>query len=179
MRNLRARGWVLAVVAAAGFCAPATAQPTETDVKAAFLPRFARYVTWPAYAVPGGSDPFVLCVIGNDPFGAVLDSAAKSQSVNGRRIVVRRLDAATSAAQCQIAFVGGNDQQSASDILTALQSLPVLTVTDSKTGAARGIIHFSVVRGRVRFSIDDVRADAQGLSISSRLLALAISVRQR
>lgn len=179
MKMLRAFGWMLAFVAAAGFCAPASAQPTETDIKAAFLPRFARYVTWPDFAVPGGSDPFVLCVIGNDPFGSALDLAARSQSVNGRRIIVRKLDSVASAAQCQIAYVSGNDDQPAAQVLAALRSLPVLTVTDSKGDGSRGVIHFAVVHGRVRFYIDEVQADARGLTISSRLLALAISVKQK
>jgi hypothetical protein len=41
------------------------------------------------------------------------------------------------------------------------------------------MIHFSMVSGRVRFFIDDAGAAERGLSISSRLLALAIGVRQR
>jgi hypothetical protein len=72
----------------------ARAEPTDTAVKAAFLPRFAKYVTWPPAAVPKGSDPFVLCVIGGDPFGPLLDQAAQSQTVDGRRIVVKRMDSA-------------------------------------------------------------------------------------
>ena len=73
---------------------PAIAQPSETAVKAAFLPRFARYVTWPQSAAPSGNEPFVLCVIGTDPFGSALDQAAQNQSIDGRRIVVRRLSSA-------------------------------------------------------------------------------------
>jgi hypothetical protein len=52
-------------------------------------------------------------------------------------------------------------------------------VTDARTSSHRGIIHFSVVGGRVRFFIDEAEASERGLSISSRLLALAIGVNQR
>jgi hypothetical protein len=55
----------------------------------------------------------------------------------------------------------------------------VLTVTDAANGGARGIIHFQVVSGRVRFAIDTVAARRKGINISSRLLALATDVRQR
>jgi hypothetical protein len=151
------------------------AQPTDTAVKAAFLPRFARYVTWPITATPKGSDPFVLCVIGSDPFGAMLEDAARSQLVNGRRITVRRMDSAAGADNCQIAYVGGSR---AAAILAAIGREPVLTVTDSDTGGQRGIIHFVLLGGRVRFFIDQSAAAQRGLSISSRLLALAVGVRQ-
>ncbi len=157
----------------------ASAQPTENDIKAAFLPRFARYVIWPPAARPAGADPFVLCVIGSNPFGDELDSAARGQSVDGRRIVVRHLDSPSSAADCHIAFLGGSRTLTVGQMLATLRGKPILTVTDAHISDARGIIHFSVVDGRVRFFIDDADADSRGLAISSRLLALAISVRQK
>jgi len=159
--------------------AHAFAQASDAAVKAAFLPRFARYVTWPPAAVPKGSNPFVLCVIGSDPFGSMLDDAARSQSVDGRKIAVRRLDGAAGADGCQIAFVGGSKGQTAAQMLSALAGKPLLTVTDGGTGGARGMIHFTVVGGHVRFFIDEASAAQRGLSISSRLLALAIGVKQR
>jgi len=56
----------------------------------------------------------------------------------------------------------------------------VLTVTDGAgPPGARGIIHFTLKDRRVRFVIDEAQAAERGLSISSRLLALAVSVRQR
>lgn len=153
----------------------ARAQVSAIAVKAAFVPRFARYVTWPPAAMPKGSDPFVVCVIGSDPFGGLLQGAARSQTVDGRGIVVRRMDSAADADSCQIAFVGGGR---AGQILAALGRKPILTVTDSGSNSARGIIHFVVTGGRVRFFIDQASAMQRGLSISSRLLALAVGVRQ-
>ena len=167
--------------AAAGalmLCAPAIAEPTDTAVKAAFLPRFARYVTWPAAAMPKGSDPFVLCVIGGDPFGTALDDAASSQFVDGRRIVVRRMSSASGAETCQIVFVQGSKAQSSTQLIAAFGHRSILTVTDAGNGSQRGIIHFAVVGGRVRYFIDQSSAARNGLTISSRLLALAIGVKQ-
>jgi hypothetical protein len=55
----------------------------------------------------------------------------------------------------------------------------VLTVTDARAGPAQGMIHFTIRQGKVGFHIDDATAARSRLSISSRLLQLAISVRQR
>lgn len=154
---------------------PAAAQPTDVAVEAEFLPRFARYVTWPPAAIPKGSDPFLLCVIGGDPFGSMLDDAARSQSILGRSIVVRRMDSAATADSCQIVFVNGGR---AGQTIAELSRRPILTVTDPSGGGERGIIHFVVAGGRVRFFIDQAAATKRGLAISSRLLALAVGVRQ-
>jgi hypothetical protein len=153
------------------WAAAAKAEPTDTAVKAAFLPRFARYVTWPAGAMPKGSDPFVLCVMGHDPFGPMLDDAARSQLIDGRRIVVRRVGPAE-VDGCHIMFVSGRGE------VVSSTGRPVLTVTDTGNGGARGIINFVISEGRVRFFIDQRSATRRGLIISSRLLALAVGVRQ-
>jgi hypothetical protein len=123
-----------------------------------------------------GSGPLAICVIGDDPFGNALDQAAASQSVDGRSLVVKRLSSANGASVCAIAFVDGSHT---GETLAALGRQPILTVTDSRSSSQRGIIHFAVIGGRVRFYIDNAQAQARGLTISSRLQALAIGVNQR
>ncbi len=170
------RAVVAAGAAALSVPCAAAAPASENAVKAAFLPRFARYVTWPPATRPAGGGAYVLCVIGDDPFGASLDQAARSQSIDGHRLIVRRLATANGAGQCDVAFIGG---ARAGQTLAALGRRPVLTVTDARNSSQRGIIHFSVVSGRVRFLINEAEAAARGMTISSRLLALAVGVNQR
>ena len=148
-------------------------------MKAAFLPKFARYVAWPAAARPGPRAPFQLCVIGRDPFGRMLDQAAAGELIDGHAVSVRRLPTAAGAAGCHLAFVQGNGVQDTARLLEALRGQPTLTVTDARAGGQRGMIHFTVAGGRVRFFIDEAEAVERRLSISSRLLALALGVRQR
>jgi len=159
--------------------APAPAQPTEAAVKAAFIPKFARYVQWPPGAQPGPRQAFQLCVIGRDPFGPLLDQAAASELIEGRAVAVRRLASTEGAAGCHLAFVRGGTPQDTASFLLALRGQPILTITDGRAGPQRGMIHFTVAAGRVRFFIDEAAAAETRLAISSRLLALALGVRQR
>jgi hypothetical protein len=121
----------------------------------------------------------VLCIVGRDPFGSLLEQAARSQGVDGRNIVVRRLSNAVAARGCHLAFVGGTPQQPTGQMLAMLGGQPILTITDARSGTQRGIIHFALVSGRVRFFIDEAAAAQKGMSISSRLLGLAVAVRAR
>ncbi len=58
-----------------------------------------------------------------------------------------------------------------------MHGAPVLTVTDGATDpAAKGIINFVIADDRVRFEIDNSAALADGLTISSKLLSLAVHV---
>lgn len=153
--------------------------PLDVQVKAAFLPKFAAYVNWPPGALGDPTDPVLICVIGQDPFGRTLDDAAASQHLGQHPIEVRRLDGTANADRCHIAFLGGSMRQSAAAMQEALRGQPVLTVTDSNLGEGRGIVHFALKSGRVRFHIDDALAARSNLSISARLLNLALSVRPR
>jgi hypothetical protein len=155
--------------------APASAEVSDVAVKAAFIPKFARYVTWPPSAPSRTNPQMVICVIGDDPFGTTLNQAAAGQEVDGRAFTVKRLASAAGASDCAIAFIDG---ARTGETLAALGRQPILTVTDSRSSSQRGVIHFAIIDGRVRFFIDNAQAQARGLTISSRLLALAVGVNQ-
>src|SRR5690348_11218885 len=71
-------------------CALAGPVPGEYQVKAVFLFNFTHFVEWPADAFPGPAAPFVIGVLGQDPFGSALDEAVRGETVNGHPLVVQR-----------------------------------------------------------------------------------------
>lgn len=150
---------------------------SELAAKAAFLARFGAYVTWPQSVIPPGA-PLTLCVIGDDPFGSVLEQAVAGQIVNDHPMVLRRYPAFTEQASCHIAYITGSPTQTIEETLLAARRSAVLTVTDAQYGDARGIIHFHIVSGRVRFQIDRGLASEARLDIGSRLLGLGLTAPQ-
>lgn len=168
---------VLAAVLATSPSSLALAQSLETSVKANYLARFAAFVQWPAGSVPASGSPLVICVVGDDPFGRQLDQALTGQSVNGHRITARRLARLEAASGCHIAYLAGSSAQTVAAGLAAA-GRGVLTVTDEARGPERGAVHFVLFQTRVRFHVDTGQASRRGLTISSRLLSLALSVRE-
>lgn len=167
------------VLVVSGSCAPAWAATADEDmVKAAFLSKFARYVTWPPQARAVGGAPLVICTIGADPMGQLVQQVAGGQRIDDHPIVVRRTTAGAAASSCHVAFVQGSSPNATAAALTALAPYPVLTVTDQRAGAVRGMIHFTVAGNRVRFFINSGAATQRGLEVSSRLLSLAVEVTQ-
>jgi hypothetical protein len=79
---------------------------------------------------------------------------------------------------CQLLFIGSADPTVVGAALDATKGQAVVTVTDTNA-ARRGVISFVVVGNRVRFDIDDSLAAQGGISISSKLLGLARTVKQR
>ena len=159
----------------------AHAQASEEQVKAAFLPKFARYIQLPAADQPAPGQPYYLCIIGRDPFGPTIDRAAASETIDGHAVAVRRFAnaEAPAVAGCHIAYLAGDSDSQTGQMLGSMRRHATLTVTDARWGKQRGMIHFVVAGGRVRFHIDEATASNRGITISSRLLALAIDVKQR
>ena len=149
-------------------------KPTEYEVKSAFLFHFARLTEWPTGAVAAG-EPFVVAVVGHDPFGAALDRVLEGQSVHGRPLLLRR--AATPEALPEvphILFVVA-ERAEAARILRHFRDKPVLTVGEMDGfGEMGGMVNFFVTaEGRIRFEINVREAEAKGLRISSQVLKLA------
>ena len=132
---------------------------------------------WPAATFASTFDPFVICVVGADPFGAVLDRAVAGQRAAGRMIVVKRLARAPRDSGCQIMYMSGSTAQPVKDALSVVHATPVLTVTDG--GNPAGVIDFALDKGSVRLRVDDQLAAEDGLTISSKLLGLAMAVKPR
>lgn len=158
----------------------AQAQTTalEAVVKANYLYKFAPFVGWPPRSFAGADSPFNICVLGEDPFGAVLDQAVRGQQVDGRPIVIRRASTAEPGLACHLVFAGRPRGQSTAEMLDVVARQPVLTVTDRSRGVSGGMIQFVLSQGRVRFEIDAAAAEASGVTISSKLQALAVSFRR-
>lgn len=174
---VRLARWALLVLLLPAPALAADGDPLEYAVKATYLYKFAAYVDWPASAFATPGSPLTLCIAGDDPFGASLDSAVRDQRVAGRALVVRRLKSVGREADCHILFVGGADPLRA-QFLAAVRGSAVLTVTDRhESGGAAGIIDFVMRDNRVRFDIDEAAATRNGLVISSKLLKLALNLR--
>jgi hypothetical protein len=147
-------------------------------VKATFLYKFPLYVTWPERAFAAATSPFTLCIVGDEAFAALVERAARGQAVDGHPIAVVAPGTPAGEAPCRVVFVATADPGVARAALAAVAGLPVLTVTDGMADpAAQGMINFVIAAGRVRFAIDEAQAARSGLSVSSKLLSLAVAVR--
>ncbi len=158
---------------------PAHAQGvSEYEVKAAFLFNFAKFVEWPPEAFSDSGAPLIIGIIGDDPFGSAIDQTIDGKTVNGRRLMIRRLRWGQNLRGCHVLFVSSSEQKRLSAILEHLKGACVLTVSEMGQFIQQGgIIGFVIEASKVRFEINTSAAEPARLRISAKLLALAKVVR--
>ena len=175
MPGFRTRwGWLIAASLLAIAQTRGESRLSEYEVKAAFLYKFATYVRWPPQSAAVTDAPFVIGVIGKDPFGRALDAVMKGQSVHGRAVVVKRLARPEEALRCQVVFVCSSERGALRQILGTLNGAPVLTVGDTDRFAEQGgMINLTTEENHIRFEINKRAIDRAGLKVASQLLGLA------
>jgi len=147
----------------------------EYAIKAAYLYQFGHYIQWPADSFADEQSPFVIGVLGADPFGDALEEIARDKKIAGRPIVIERFASIADYKPCHILFVSSS--ASSGDKSAAIQKrqpFPVLLVGESPGFAEQGgTIDFIIEANRVRFEVNMEVAKREQLKISSKLLSLA------
>lgn len=146
----------------------------EYKLKAAFLFNLAKFTQWPEENSTG---PFVIGIVGDDPFGSSLEVFHDRQVV-GRPIEVRYLEPEDDLLVCQIVFIAPSAMPRSAEILAVVEGAPVLTVGDVDGFATSGgMINLLLVEEKIRLEVNVDRSLAAGLQISVRLLNLGTIVR--
>ena len=185
--HLRVACWLVALVALALLPAahgtfarkgPASAQqqePTEYDLKAIFLQRFATpYVKWPETAFEDQTSPFVVAVLGKNPFGKNLDRLFQTTKVGEHPCKVVYYESVADLKPCHMLFVTQAHEKDLKKIGEFRKDKPILIVAESIAAAQTGAhIGFYMDKSRLRFAINPTEAKAVKLEISSELLKLA------
>jgi hypothetical protein len=166
-------GLLLGAAAVTARAAPPAASK-EYQVKAAFLLNFTEFIQWPAAAFANPDEPITVGVLGDDPFGAVLEQTFQDESVQGRKLVVKRSSRIEDLKTCQLLFISQSEKDRQADIIASLEDVSTVTVADMDQFAQHGgIIDFYIDRNKIRFEINTDAAQHKGLRISSQLLRRA------
>jgi hypothetical protein len=169
------------LLALGGCCALASSavaqdvvQQREYNVKAVSLYAFGRYVTWPETVFAGPTSPFIIGVLGGNPFGDALSRIAAKKNLNGRPIEVRELKSPDEGAACHIVFITRTvTQDLEAKVFQQYSGKPVLLVGETPGFAERGgIINFYQSGANVRFELNPERGVQSSLSLDAKLLSL-------
>jgi len=146
----------------------------EYSVKLAVLYNFTQFVEWPAETFRDANAPLMVCVVGEDPFGADLERELRTRTAGSHRLEMTRVKQGSDLRACHIVFVTAAQKKRTPTILASLGGADTLTVGETKEFTEHGgIISFTIEKNKLRFEINLDAARRTRLKISSKLLALS------
>lgn len=144
---------------------------TEYQVKSAFLAKFPHFIDWPGKAPDA---PFVICVLGRNPFGSCLDDLVRHTRFLDHPTVLRYVQNPQEALGADLVYISRSEVKRIAEIVAVFRDRPILTVGDTKGYAEQGVlINLYMSGGSVRFEINVKAVARSGLRFRSNLLRLA------
>lgn len=142
----------------------------EFQVKSAFLLNFARYIKWPNHKFTLPDSKIEICILDFNPFGEHLNKYMEHK-IEGRGIKISYFIEATELAGCHIVYttIVRTNRLYALEQQAINQNFLLVTEIDNT-----GMINFLINDGKIRFKINQLKAQHAGLNISSQLLKVGI-----
>jgi hypothetical protein len=171
---------VIGILATAMVASGASPEPTQSQtkseyaLKAVFLYNFCRFIEWPKSEFASPTDPIIIAVIGEDPFGPLLEEAVRRETVRGHPIKIERLRKPESIGHCHLLFISQSEVGRMDAILAAVTGKSVVTVGETDAFLDQGgMIALTAERNRIGLHINPLLLRAANLDVSSKLLRVA------
>jgi hypothetical protein len=166
--------WMLGAFLALLLAAPASAQQlNELNLKAQYLVGFTGFVQWTDGERP---PPISIGVVGDKVLFDAVSVQAARQRAAGRDLEARFIAPGDSLQGLDILFLSKDFEGELKALIAQAARYQILTVGESDGFIdAGGMIEFVLRKNRLRFEINLVATESNGMSLSSKLLRLAES----
>ena len=198
--------WGIVITVTCSAISAANKKITEYQLKTVYIYKFIPFVQWPQFAGAAagkaqstrnnfngknnsdGSDPnrlppFVIGIVGNDPFGNYFKSVeGKIIKANNRKLKVVRFGPYQEKhdyQQCQILFINLSKKNQVIEIIEETKNRPMLTISDQQDFLKYGgMINFVLSKNKICWEINQTPVTKSGLKVSTQLLRSAAKVVQ-
>jgi hypothetical protein len=167
-----ARRIALTAVALVLVVPPASGElASESQLKAAYLINFLKYVEWPETGTT-----INLCLFGRNNLIAHL-AVHDGRLIGGRELHIRKVSNAEQIVDCHELFIPASEASHFASVIRWVDKQPILTVSDAETFPAEGgAIAIFRSNGGLRFDINAEALDKAGLHASPLMMRLARKV---
>ena len=157
------------------FCVLSTltqAQISETELKAAYIERFTRFIEWPTN-IDNNTEKtnFVITVLGDNTYGSSLNNLFNEYKIKELPVTLKYTNNYNEIIESNIVIICNSERKKLRETLKFLETKPILIISDSKDFAKEGTyINMYLDGNRVRYEINLKAIEKTGLKVSSLLL---------
>jgi hypothetical protein len=133
------------------------AQANIYVLKAVYLEKFSRFVTWPEECeMENVNKPFVIGVIGKTPLYKNLEQIYSIQKINKKKVIIKKILQYHEIEDCHILVITESERKNLNNIISFTKKLNVVTVGDSPMFAEKGVlINFIEEKNKLKFEINE------------------------
>jgi len=155
---------------------------THTDgrlLKAAFIYNFAKFTRWPENTWKQQNAPLNLCTIGKDELINELKRLT-GKTIKDHPVITQSLQNKQIPDNCHLLYIASSEKNHYKNILESVHNKPILTISEQPHFArSGGMIEFFRKKDQTRFIINLGITRNTGLTVSSRLLNLALVINHK
>ena len=152
-----------------------TAAP-ET-LQAAYLFKFAKYVTWPVAKFADQNSPINVGFLGKTPVRIKLEESVKNKTVEGRKIVITQSDNIEDLHACHIVYIPLTESARLLTALKTLKDKPLLTIGENRDFLDKGgMIRIVIEDESMQFDVHLPQVQKAGLILDPNMLSCARKV---
>jgi len=144
--------------------------------KAALLAVFSEYIQWPEQSgIADKSTPFIIGVIGTNPFGDILKASftQEQNKIKDKPVVIRLISKMDQINGCHILFISKSNEPQLPQLMDFLKQKPIVTIAETKGFGKKGVMfNFFKTRGEIRFEINGASLRDSRLIVDSQLLSI-------
>ena len=149
-------------------------QGQESNLKAAFIYNFTKYIDWDN----GDSEnKFIIGILGSSPLDGPINEIAKTSFIKNKKIILKHFSNVEDISYCHILFIPRGNGIPLQTVLEKVNK-GVLTISEERGFAQQGsAINFVVNNDKLKFEINLKALNSAGLKAGSQLLKLAVIVK--
>lgn len=147
--------------------------------KAALFKVFSQYIQWPENSsMNDRSKPFVIGVIGKNPFNSILEIAYSQMKykIKNKYVEIRFIEKIDhkSLESCNILFLSKTVKKELEKIITITKRKPILTIAETQGYTEKGVLFNLYVRkNKFCFEINALALRESQLIVASQVLSAA------
>lgn len=151
------------------------AQTNVNILKAVYLEKISRFVTWPdACMMNDINQPFIISIIGKTELSENLQLVYSQQEINKKRVIIKEIVDYKDIEGSHILFIAESEKKNIEKIVSITSRLPVLTIGETNGFSEKGIlVNFFEENKKLRFEINETAVLKSQLKMSYYLLNTA------
>jgi len=161
------------------------------QIEAGLIYKFISFIDWPdkisdekkkftSRVETENNQPFVIGVLGNDRLVEAFTPVVGRLVKDGRKLQVEKISSDAPLpvlAKCRILYLAATNEAETLALLDRVKKFQIVTVSDMENFVdLGGVIGFSEQQGRMKFSINNRVARANGIYINAKLMRVAVRV---